>query len=111
MGGPNLNHSQSEPAVTGKAGREAAPPPAGSDEVRGLAGGPYPTVPHEHSQSLGLSQVGRTRVQAGIRLQPLQPLSGGPTPGGVSSVSEVPPGLHMSSSVPELKPLDKLHPL
>lgn len=107
--GSNLNHSQSEPAVVGKGGREAAPPPAANDEVRGLggAGGSYPTVPHNYQEQTGLSQIGRTRVQAGIRLQPLQPLS----TGGVTNTDEVSLGLHMSSSVPELKPLDKLNPL
>jgi len=111
----NLNHSQSEPAVMGK-NREAAPPPE-SHEARGLGGGPYPAVPHNFPESESLSQVGRARVKAGIRLQPLQPISGGPSGGGGMSaasameVSSGASGLHMSSSVPELKPLEKLQPL
>mmetsp|Transcript_98985 Transcript_98985/g.154726 ORF Transcript_98985/g.154726 Transcript_98985/m.154726 type:complete len:566 (-) Transcript_98985:122-1819(-) len=112
--GSNLNHSQSEPAVVSKGGREAAPPPTSTDEVRGLGGyDSYPTVPHNYQESTGLSQIGRTRVQAGIRLQPLQPISGSTlTTGGASTTSgEVPLALHMSSSVPELKPLEKLNPL
>merc|ERR1719378_835066 len=49
----NLNHSQSEPAVSmgvlGK-NRAAAPPPEGH-EARGMGGGPYPTVPHNFPES------------------------------------------------------------
>jgi len=112
----NLNHSQSEPAVSTGKNREAAPPPEGH-EARGLAGGPYPTVPHNLGQftaeSESLSSVGRARVKAGIRLQPLQPITGGPLSGGgmsAASAMEV-SSMHMSSSVPELKPLEKLQPL
>lgn len=107
----NLNHSQSEPAGMSK--REAAPPPGSHDEARGMGGGPYPAVPHNFPESgESLSSIGRARVKAGIRLQPLQPISGGPSAAGpaateASGVS----GLYMSSSVPELKPLEKLQPL
>jgi hypothetical protein len=108
-GGPNLNQSQSEPSIMGKAAREAAPPPTGTDEVCGMGGGPYPAVPHSLKESGGLSQVGRTKIQAGIRLQPLQTTGGVPS----GSVGEVSTGLHLSasSSVPELKPLGGLRPL
>jgi len=109
----NLNHSQSEPAVISQ-NRSAAPPPEAM-EARGLGGGPYPTVPHNFPESESLSQVGRARVKAGIRLQPLQPIIGGASGGGMPSASGMEAssatGLHMSSSVPELKPLDKLQPL
>lgn len=110
-GRQNLNHSQSEPTVMGK--REAAPPPE-SHEARGLGGGPYPAVPHNFPEGESLSQVGRSRVKAGIRLQPLQPIGGGGTSvaGGLGQeASGASAGMHMSSSVPELKPLEKLQPL
>merc|ERR1719446_2059456 len=75
----NLNHSQSEPAGMGK-NREAAPPPEAHDSRGGMAGGPYPAVPHNFPETgESLSSVGRARVKAGIRLQPLQPISGGAT--------------------------------
>jgi hypothetical protein len=112
----NLNHSQSEPAVMGK-NREAAPPPEAHEARGGLGGGPYPAVPHNFQESESLSQVGRARVKAGIRLQPLQPISGSaPSSAPVSAmdVSSAGTGMHMSSSVPELKPLkplDQLQPL
>jgi len=106
----HLNHSQSEPAVTSK--REAAPPPE-AHEARGLGGGSYPAVPHNFAESESLSQIGRARPKAGIRLSPLQPLfegKGGPSAASASSmeVSSASSGMHMSSSQPELKPLEKL---
>lgn len=115
----HLLHSQSEPAVSlgvlGGKGRDAAPPP-GEHEARGLAcGGPYPAVPHSFQsggEGESLSQLGRARVKAGIRLQPLQPIGGGGVGGGsAASAMDVSSGMHMSSSVPELKPLEKLQPL
>jgi len=112
----NLTISQSEPALNMGKNREAAPPPEGH-EARGLADNPYPMLPHnlgQFSESESLSQVGRARPKAGIRLQPLQPIAGGPSAGGGSpaaSAMEVSSGMHMSSSVPELKPLEKLQPL
>merc|ERR1712216_950680 len=105
----HLNHSQSEPAVTSK--REAAPPPE-AHEARGLGGGSYPAVPHNFAESESLSQIGRARPKAGIRLSPLQPITGTGGPSAVSAssmeVSSASSGMHMSSSVPELKPLEKL---
>mmetsp|Transcript_44406 Transcript_44406/g.78082 ORF Transcript_44406/g.78082 Transcript_44406/m.78082 type:complete len:606 (-) Transcript_44406:51-1868(-) len=113
----SLNHSQSEPSVVGK-----APPPMAADGGARNSLGPYPSVPQFpggggfDAQSESLSTVGRTRVKAGIRLQPLQPISGGAM-GAAGEPHEHPaqatvgPGMLGSSSVPELKPLEKLHPL
>lgn len=116
----NLNHSQSEPAVNlgglGGKSREAAPPPDGHQRDA-LNGGPYPSVPMNFSESESLSNLGRAKVKAGIRLMPLQPISGQPSSnafqGGLPAPTsmEANAGMHMSSSVPELKPFDKLQPL
>jgi len=105
---PSLLHSQSEPAVTGQ-NRSAAPPPEGMGMEGRTLGGSYPAVPLNFAEGESLNQVGRTRVKAGIRLAPLQPISGGQLSGDLSAPTamEVSSGMHMSSSVPELKPLDK----
>eukprot|EP00929_Paragymnodinium_shiwhaense_P078027 TRINITY_DN4034_c0_g1_i1.p1 TRINITY_DN4034_c0_g1~~TRINITY_DN4034_c0_g1_i1.p1 ORF type:complete len:532 (-),score=137.19 TRINITY_DN4034_c0_g1_i1:15-1610(-) len=122
MGAKTLQASQSEPTVGG--GKVNAPPPMADDRGTGVGGGlqlregPGSLFPDRGgfgaaSETESLSNVGRARIKAGIRLQPIG-ANGllGPPPAAMSSA---PPdnakAMQNSVSVPELKPLDKLHPL
>merc|ERR1719160_2257740 len=112
-----MNHSQSEPSVstsgakgiggTVLGGLPQPPSASASDETRNPAVrgglGLSPSVPQPFSfggfdpQPEGLSNVGRVRVKAGIRLQPLSPGQG--VGGASSSASD----MHSSASVPLLQ--------
>jgi len=108
-GAQNLRSSQSEPSVGGK------PLPAGVDERGGGLGGMQAApsgpnslaLPFDHSE--GLSTVGRARVKASIRLEPIQApqvgnsvpqLPGNPDP----SMERPAKGVRNSASVPALQP-------
>lgn len=117
-----MNHSQSEPSVstsgakgiggTVLGGLPQPPSASASDETRNPAVrgalGLSPSVPQPFafggfdSQPEGLSNVGRVRVKAGIRLQPLSPSTGASSGGG---------DMHSSASVPVLQNRQELNPL
>mmetsp|Transcript_24247 Transcript_24247/g.68087 ORF Transcript_24247/g.68087 Transcript_24247/m.68087 type:complete len:500 (-) Transcript_24247:39-1538(-) len=106
-GAQNLRNSQSEPTVGAK--------PLLSNDVDGHAKGgigglqPSPSGPNtlsslanlEHTD--GLSNMGRTRVKAGIRLEPIgQPSS--PNTSTSAGDGPAPKGVRNSASVPALQP-------
>eukprot|EP00929_Paragymnodinium_shiwhaense_P078028 TRINITY_DN4034_c0_g2_i1.p1 TRINITY_DN4034_c0_g2~~TRINITY_DN4034_c0_g2_i1.p1 ORF type:complete len:501 (-),score=124.34 TRINITY_DN4034_c0_g2_i1:84-1586(-) len=103
--GRSMQASASEPSVGGKV-RE----PASLFPDRGGFGSAAV------SDSEGLSTVGRPRIKAGIRLQPIGSVGFlGPPPAHMASVpgetQGAPGGMQSSASSPELKPLEKLQPL
>lgn len=111
-GAQNLRNSQSEPSVGGK------PLPAAVDERGGGGGGlggmqtspsgpnALGLAPFDHAE--GLSTVGRARVKANIRLEPIAPPQVGgpgsamPSTGDPSAVGHK--GVRNSASVPALQP-------
>jgi hypothetical protein len=121
VGAAGMNHSQSEPSVStsaakgigggGLGGLPQPPSASAADETRNPAVrggmGLSPSVPQPFSfggfdsQPEGLSNVGRVRVKAGIRLQPLSPST------GASSHND----MHSSASVPLLQNRQELNPL
>lgn len=117
-----LQASQSEPSVGGKVN---APPPLTEDRGGSFAGPQPREVPGslfpdrsgfaaattDAGAQESLSTVGRARIKAGIRLQPIGAGPLGPAPSNLSTPQEPASGMQSSVSVPELKPLDKLHPL
>lgn len=120
IAGGGMNHSQSEPAVSSSASKGPGggilgglpmPPASSAAEeqrpaVRGSLG-LSPSVPQPFSfgaydsQPEGLSNVGRVRVKAGIRLQPLSPNA------GASGAND----MNSSASVPLLHNRQELNPL
>jgi len=111
MGG--MAHSQSEPAgAMGSQGVGAfgrpQPPSSAVDDVRSALGLSHQSVPQPFAfggmEPDGLSNVGRARVKAGIRLQPIA----GPNPGVAAGEDS---SMGQSASVPALRQPIQLNPL